>query len=62
MPITSPSALNNGPPELPRFIAASVWTYGTKGGAARRIVRSTALMIPKETLKSNPIGDPMMIA
>ena len=25
MPITSPSRLNIGPPELPRLIAASVW-------------------------------------
>jgi hypothetical protein len=24
-PITSPSVLNNGPPELPRLMAASVW-------------------------------------
>jgi hypothetical protein len=24
-PITSPSRLNSGPPELPRLIAASVW-------------------------------------
>ncbi len=25
MPITSPSRLNSGPPELPRLMAASVW-------------------------------------
>ncbi len=25
MPITSPSALNSGPPELPGLMAASVW-------------------------------------
>ena len=25
MPMTSPSMLNSGPPELPRLIAASVW-------------------------------------
>ena len=25
MPITSPSRLNSGPPELPRLIEASVW-------------------------------------
>ena len=25
MPITCPSMLNSGPPELPRLIAASVW-------------------------------------
>ena len=25
MPITSPSMLNSGPPELPRLMAASVW-------------------------------------
>ncbi len=24
-PTTSPSRLNNGPPELPRLMAASVW-------------------------------------
>jgi hypothetical protein len=24
-PITSPSRLNSGPPELPRLMAASVW-------------------------------------
>ena len=25
MPMTSPSMLNSGPPELPRLMAASVW-------------------------------------
>jgi hypothetical protein len=29
IPITSPSRLNNGPPEFPLLTAASVWNYGT---------------------------------
>lgn len=64
MPITSPWAFKRGPPELPGFIAASVWIKLTRlsGTPTWVLVRSVALMIPIVTVLSKPKGLPIAIA
>ena len=47
MPITSPAALNMGPPELPVLIVASVWKNSASGMALWTVLGAQrALMIP----------------
>ena len=65
IPITSPRAFSNGPPELPGLIAASVWMKLTRLSGSPVIAlleRPVALMIPVVTVLSNPRGLPIAIA
>ena len=63
MPISSPSASSNAPPELPGLIAASVCINGNRCPWSS-IVRAKALITPDVTdpLNSSPNGLPMAIA
>ena len=57
IPMTSPSMLTSGPPELPRLIAASVWmndSYSLMPTA----FRSRAEMMPVVTLWLSSNGEP----
>ena len=57
MPMTSPAAFSNAPPEFPGLMAASVWiTFNSQSPAdvSTFIVRSTALTIPCVTVPENP--------
>ena len=56
-PMTSPLRLNNGPPELPWLIAASVWMKSSNGVSIR--LRFNALTIPELTESPMPSGLPM---
>ena len=51
IPITSALLLTNGPPELPGFMAASVWILF--------LSKSTLLIIPVVKVLLNPKGLPM---
>ena len=57
MPMTWPSMLNSGPPELPRLIAASVWMKSSYG--PWRMSRPRAETIPAVTVPPRPNGLPM---
>ncbi len=57
MPITSPSMLNSGPPELPRLIAASVWMKSSYG--PWRMSRPRAETMPAVTVPPRPNGLPI---
>ncbi len=57
MPITSPSVLNIGPPELPRLIEASVWMKSSYGPAL--MSRARAETMPAVTVPPSPKGLPM---
>ncbi len=60
MPTTSPRAFTSGPPELPGLMAASVWSRPSNGvplGPGR--LRSSALTMPSDTLRSKRKGFPM---
>ena len=57
MPITSPSMLNSGPPELPRLIAASVWMKSSYG--PWRMSRPRAETMPAVTEPPRPNGLPI---
>ena len=60
MPTTSPSKLNNGPPELPGFIATSVWMKGTYvESEPLGILLPFALTMPEVTENLNWKGDPI---
>ena len=63
MPINSPSAFNNAPPEFPGLIAASVCINGNRCPWSS-MVRAKALITPDvtEPLNSRPNGLPMAIA
>ena len=53
MPMTWPSALSTGPPELPGFMAASVWSAcATVKPFGALIVRSTPDTIPVLMLRA----------
>ena len=56
-PITSPSKLNNGPPEFPLFIGASVCIKSSKGPAF--ISLAFAETIPNVTVVAKPKGFPI---
>jgi hypothetical protein len=56
-PITSPSVLNIGPPELPRLIEASVWMKSSYGPAL--ISRERAETMPAVTVPPRPNGLPI---
>ena len=64
MPITSPSALSSGPPELPGLIAASVWIRSKRFPEipSWATLRLRLLMMPIVTVFSNPKGLPTAIA
>ena len=57
MPITWPSMLNSGPPELPRLIAASVWMKSSYG--PWRMSRPRAETMPAVTVPPRPNGLPI---
>src|SRR5216683_3925659 len=57
MPITSPVRLNIGPPELPRFIDASVCRKSSYG--PEWISRAVAEMMPDVTVPPRPKGLPI---
>ena len=60
MPTTLPSASSTGPPELPGFIAASVWiACATVKPLGAWMVRSTPETMPVLRLRSYPNGSPM---
>jgi hypothetical protein len=60
MPITSPSGLTSGPPELPGLIAASVWIAPEIWNAVKpEIERSTAETTPTESDWRSEKGDPI---
>ena len=61
MPMTSPSASNIGPPELPRLIGASVWIASTrlKPDVIESIERSVAETTPTLSELSWPKGLPI---
>ena len=58
-PITSPLILNNGPPELPRLIAASVCIKSSYGPDLSVLFRAD--IIPADTEKPCPNGFPIAI-
>ena len=53
-PITSPRALNSGPPELPGLICVVVWIYVSPSKFRRRLET-----MPWLTLRSSPSGLPI---
>jgi hypothetical protein len=60
MPMTSPSVLTSGPPELPGLMAASVWShrlYSLTPGRNRRVQDT----MPMLTLRDMPHGAPIAI-
>src|SRR3954468_21760620 len=57
MPMTSPARLNIGPPELPRFIEASVCKKSSYG--PEWMSRAVAEMMPAVTLPPRPKGLPI---
>ncbi len=57
MPITSPSMLTSGPPELPRLIGASVWMNDSYSLIPTEF-RSRAEMMPVVTLWLSSNGEP----
>ncbi len=60
IPITSPSALISGPPELPGLIAASVWiTLVIEKPSGASIWRCRAETMPLVTVRSSPKGLPI---
>ena len=59
IPITSPSKLNNGPPELPRLIDASVCKNLTYGPLPKSL--EIADIIPAVTVPPKPRGFPIAI-
>src|SRR5215217_5984546 len=60
IPTTLPEASASGPPELPGFIAASVWmTFSIRRPLSPLIERPSALTTPAVTLRWNPSGLPM---
>src|SRR5216684_265643 len=59
MPITWPSKLNVGPPELPRFIGASICRKSSNG--PEWMSRPRAEMIPVVTVPPSPNGFPTAI-
>ena len=62
-PITWPSALNSGPPELPGLIAASVWiTSSIEKPLGEAISRWSALTTPTVSVRSRPNGLPIAYA
>jgi len=56
MPITWPSVLNSGPPELPGLIGASIWMKSSNSPAPRS--RPRAETMPAETEPPRPNGLP----
>ena len=60
IPITSPFKLNNGPPELPWFIEASVWMKSSY--LVRLISLFLADIIPAVTVPPKPKGFPIATA
>ena len=59
IPITSPSKLNKGPPELPRLIDASVCKNLTYGPLPKSL--EIADIIPAVTVPPKPRGFPIAI-
>ena len=59
MPITSPSMLKSGPPELPLLMGASVWMKSSYGPAL--MLRLRAETMPAVTVEPMPKGSPMAI-
>ena len=57
IPITSPSRLNRGPPELPWLIDASVWIKSSY--LVKLISLFLADIIPDVTVPPNPKGFPI---
>ena len=64
IPITSPLLFNNGPPELPGFIAASVWINSNFLSYIPNCETFLfkLLIIPRVTVFSSPKGLPTAIA
>ncbi len=60
IPISSPRASTNAPPEFPGLMAASVWmnSPGLCRSLGSGFGRFSALMIPRVTVKRNPYGLP----
>ena len=56
MPTTSPLRLKAGPPELPRFTAASIWMKSSYGPAP--MSRPRAETMPAVTVPPRPNGLP----
>ena len=63
IPITSPSRLTSGPPELPELIAASVCRYSDRllDRPNSLAWRAVALTMPKLAVFCRFMGDPMAI-
>ena len=59
MPINSPLVLTSAPPELPRFIGASVCRKSSKLPLLKPVCRPFALMIPIVTVWPTPSGFPI---
>ena len=60
IPITSPFKINNGPPELPWFIDASVWMKSSY--LVKLISLFRAEIIPAVTVPPKPNGFPIATA
>jgi hypothetical protein len=59
-PMTRPSRLTSGPPELPWLMAASVWiAWSIESPFGAVIARPVALTIPAVIVRSSPNGFPI---
>src|ERR1035437_8359894 len=59
MPITSPCEFNNGPPEFPGLIAASVWMASSMYEPSGLRIGRNELMMPRVIVPASPNGFPM---